>query len=279
MIQGAVGTCVICKKDGTYVVPLHGDNGGPPCCPFCMGQWHAEHGRRRRLGRIVIRAIAAYLEGGGSVADLEKLKATAIGIDLFGEAGRLDSLAYMADAAKTGGETIELTTEVLDGAIRLAHPDQHPPERQELAQRVTQQLLALKPFVFPAPAPKPAPARATKSATGPAREAAGSAEKRYPCKECAATIPYYYCAVCRAEFEKRNAEEAERQREKQRRWRARRRQSRVRGCAACGVMVRGKRKDARFCSARCRQAAHRKAVTDKRSPARDFRVAVTGAHE
>jgi hypothetical protein len=38
--------------------------------------------------------------------------------------------------------------------------------------------------------------------------------------------------------------------------------SRSRGLA-CGNEVRGKRKDARFCSGACRQRAHRKAVTDK----------------
>ena len=49
---------------------------------------------------------------------------------------------------------IELTSELLADALRLTHPDCHPPERQELAHRVTQGLLALQPFVFPASKPK-----------------------------------------------------------------------------------------------------------------------------
>jgi len=38
---------------------LHGKNGGPMCCLLRSGKWHAEHGRRRHLGRIVIRAMMA----------------------------------------------------------------------------------------------------------------------------------------------------------------------------------------------------------------------------
>ena len=63
-------------------------------------------------------------------------------------------------------------------------------------------------------------------------------------------------------------EERERERPKQREWYARRKARLAMGkrptpCAACGNEVRGKRKDARFCSGACRQRAHRKAVTDR----------------
>jgi hypothetical protein len=56
--------CAICGKHD-YVTPLHDDAGGPMCCLLCKGTWHAEHGRRRRTGRIVIRALNAYEEAGG----------------------------------------------------------------------------------------------------------------------------------------------------------------------------------------------------------------------
>jgi hypothetical protein len=58
------GNCAICGKH-EYLSPLHGDKGSPFCCILCAGNWHGKHGRHRRLGRIVIRAIAAYINGGG----------------------------------------------------------------------------------------------------------------------------------------------------------------------------------------------------------------------
>jgi hypothetical protein len=70
-LNGGVATCSICKEHNAYVLPLHGDKGGPLCCPLCIGQWHGEHGRRRRLGRIVIRAMAAYFEAGGKWSDTD----------------------------------------------------------------------------------------------------------------------------------------------------------------------------------------------------------------
>jgi hypothetical protein len=145
--------CALCRKHD-YLTPLHGDKGGPGCCLLCKGEWHAKHGRRIRLGRIVIRAMKAYEEGGGTWIDFEKLKLSTIDVGLMGF--DLDPLGYMGDTAKATGEVVELTSELLADAIRLAHPDQHPPERRELAQRVTAGLLALQPFVFPAPKPKPA---------------------------------------------------------------------------------------------------------------------------
>jgi hypothetical protein len=60
------GNCAICGKHD-YLRPLHDDNGGPLCCILCAGNWHGKHGRRRRLGRIVIRAMAAYLDGRGKL--------------------------------------------------------------------------------------------------------------------------------------------------------------------------------------------------------------------
>jgi hypothetical protein len=173
--------CAKCRKRD-YLIPLHGENGGPFVCLLCKGAWHAEHGRRRRLGRIVIRALAAYFDGGGNPKDIEKLKQTAFthSTGLVGQlsamASRLtngyDPLGYFRDIANSTGEPVELTSELLDNAIKIAHPDCHPPERQELAHRVTQGLLALKPFVFPALKPqvlKPLTAEPPSSEMDPSR--------------------------------------------------------------------------------------------------------------
>ena len=178
------GNCAICGKHD-YLRPLHDTNGGPLCCILCIGKWHGEHGRRRRLGRIVIRAMAAYLAGGGSWTDIDKLKMTAMGTGLgfLDFDGVLDPLGYMADTAKTDGETIELTSELLADAIKIVHPDLHPPERGELAHRVTQGLLALQPFTFPAEKPKPVQPP-TPSSTQPAQRKPSTSEpktKSYPC--------------------------------------------------------------------------------------------------
>lgn len=101
------GCCAICSKHD-YLMPLHGDKGGPGCCLLCMGEWHAEQGRRRRLGRIAIRAMNAYIEGGGKFDDFDKLKLSVSEGLGFG----LDPLGYLADTARTSGETIELTSEL-----------------------------------------------------------------------------------------------------------------------------------------------------------------------
>jgi hypothetical protein len=250
----------------SFLIPLHGDKGGPLRCPLCVGAWQAEHGRRRKLGRVVIRAIAAYMDGGGKWNDLEKLRLSAMGTNsLLGF--DLDPLGYLFDTASTSDETIELTSELLADAIKIAHPDLHPLERRDLAHRVTQGLLALQPFTFPAvkpkaPPTKPAPPRRPMRSASEAKPARPS----YPCAECADTVPYFYCAGCGAEWEKRQQKEREQESAKRRACRARRKERFERyrpPCAACGVKFKGKRKDARFCSDTCRQNAHRKSVTAK----------------
>ena len=156
-----IDNCQKCGEHG-YVMPLHGERGGPLFCPPCCGAWHGEHGKRRKYGRIVIKAIRAYLDhGGGSYMDIDKLKTSATAARLGGifEASAnakrlLDPLGYGADSI--GAEVGDITAELLQDTLQLTHPDRHPPERQELAKRVTAELLALKPFVFPAPK-KPEP--------------------------------------------------------------------------------------------------------------------------
>jgi hypothetical protein len=265
--MSSYGNCTICGKH-EYVQPLHGDKGGPFCCILCAGKWHGEHGRRRRLGRVVIRAIAAYLNGGGKWTDIELLRLSAAG-PRFSDLAWLDPLGYLADAAKLGNESIDLTSELLADAIKIAHPDLHPPERRELAHKVTQGLVALQPFVFPAEKPKPVqPSTPSSVARASRAPSSGPEPKRYPCKECAADVPYFYCADCRPEWERRQQKERERESVNRRRQYLMRKSRRLfrmpPKLCPCGLDIKSKRKDARFCSATCRQRAHRN-VTDKGS--------------
>jgi hypothetical protein len=198
------------------------------------------------------------MEAGGNESDIAKLRLTAlsrqIGLDF-------DPLG-IAETAETVDETILLTSELLTETLRLVHPDVHPPERQELATRVTRQLLALQPFVFPAVKPKPtAPYEPWRDASVKASaQTLKEPLRRYPCPDCASTIPLNYCDACRAEWEKKQREERDHNNAKQRKWYARRNAWRhlSRPCETCGKMVKGKREDARFCSAACRQKAHRR---------------------
>lgn len=259
------GECEGCWRSAVVLTPLHGpEKGGPLRCYVCAGAWQAEHGRKRRMGRVVIRAIKAFTDGGGSWDDVDKLKITAAGHGLF---EGFDPLGYMAETAAMADETVLLTSELLADALRLTHPDAHPPERQEIANRVTQQLLALQPFVFPAVKPEPPvpPDKAshvTPSWQVPNRTAVEPL-RRYPCTECASAAPMYYCTACRAEYDRRHREELAAINAKRKARRIKARQARRKPCAICGNEFRGKRKDARYCSPACRQRAHRKAVTVK----------------
>jgi hypothetical protein len=274
--SSSIGNCQDCGTH-TALMPLHGPRGGPLRCPLCIGKWNAEHGRKRRLGRIVVRAMIAFMDAGGTKADLVSLQMSAVGINLAVFFGRpVDPLGYLEGSAQIGGEEIELTSELLADAIKLAHPDCHPPEREDLARRTTQGLLALQPFTFPKPKPKPSLGeifRRNGSSTSAAKiETAVTKGPTYPCADCKSTIPKYYCTACRSEWEKRLAQEEEQSRANQRKWYARRKARRWKSkpCAECGAAftVSGgsgkyKRADARFCSDACRQRAHRKAVTAK----------------
>jgi hypothetical protein len=179
-----IGRCDGCGES-TALFPLHGEKGGPPRCVLCLGKWHAEHGRRRNRGRVVIRAIKGYLAAGGEWTDVNKLNICALGADIGGVFD-IDPLGYMAGVAKTADEIIELTSELLADALVLVHPDKHPPERQELAHRVMTQLLALKPFVFPALEPKSPLPRSSQPAPRPAnppKQAQRNAKPAYPCSD------------------------------------------------------------------------------------------------
>jgi hypothetical protein len=222
----------------------------------------------------VIRAIKGYLAAGGKMDDVEKLALAAMGRDMGFD---LDPLGYMAGVAETLDEEIELTSELLNQILVLVHPDLHPPERQQIAHRVTSQLLALKPFVFPALKPKePAqPTQQAPSQQASPRPASSSAKPvaTYPCADCADAMHWEYCDACRAEYERRRRQKYEKQAAKESAWQrasyARRRERTLarrppKHCASCGKEFKAKRNDAQFCSSRCRQRARRQApITDK----------------
>ena len=265
------GQCAMCERRD-YLRPLHDAKGGPLCCLMCVGKWHGEHGRKRRTGRIAIRALKAFMDVGGSRKDIEKLTDSAMfagGTLDFGDE-ITDQLGYLDGIARFNDTDVELTSELLADVLRLAHPDHHPPERRDLAHRVTQRLIALQPFVFPAPKPKPTP---VPEPTGdhprskPERQPKSSSS-RYPCADCADAVPACYCDACKAEYEKREQEKFDRRTAKQRAQYKRGRERKLRlqpqrQCEGCGKAFKRSRTDARFCSDTCRQRAHRKAVTDR----------------
>jgi hypothetical protein len=276
--------CPECGSD-SFLIPLHCGKGGPLRCPLCVGQWNAEHGRRRRTGRVVIRAIKAFLDAGGKYNDIDTLKLSAIGDGLGDSFGPsyTDPLGYMDGIAKLDGGDIDLTSELLADLLRLAHPDHHPVERKALATQVTQGLLALQPFVFPAtkkpplektpPRRDPQPEMKTETLNSPPSRN----EQRYPCADCADAVPFDYCDACKAEYEKREQQEFEQRTKKQRRAYKRRRERALgkrqkRQCKTCGMQFRIARTDARYCSDTCRQRAHRETralVTDKQTSTRE----------
>jgi hypothetical protein len=184
----------------------------------------------------------------------------------------LDPLGYLSGGTSFTGANTELTSELLAAAVRLTHPDCHPPERKELAHRVTQELLDLKPFVFPAPKPKPViQPTADDQRNGSSKSHPGSIKEplrqSYPCAECRSTVPYFYCATCKAEWDRRRRVEHDRETAKQRAGYVARaaRKARLRPATFCtcgAELPKSMRKDARFCSNACRQRAHRAAVAD-----------------
>lgn len=240
---------MLCEGCGqhSFLLPLHGGKGGPLRCPLCVGAWNAEHGRKRRTGRIVIRAMMAFLDAGGSNEDIKKLIhcASFANDDIFCEHKDFtDPLGYMDGIARLDGADTDLTSELLDDVLKLTHPDHHPPERKLLAHQVTQKLLALQPFVFPAPKPKRKPEQPEPEAQPLRRVHLPSESKpslpRYPCADCADAIPLHYCDACRAEYEKREQKEFEQRTAKQRAEYKRRRERKLRGrtqrrCETCGA--------------------------------------------
>lgn len=252
--KATVGNCENCGKR-ELLSPLHGERGGPLRCIACGMEWHGKYGRRRKLGRIVIKAMKAYMNAGGGFGDFNRLRLAASGFSVHGY-----------DVDTIGAELGDITSELLRDTLRLTHPDCQPPERRELAHRVTQELIALQPFVFPAPTPEPPPEpgehnTSLKVADDPFEDAL-RAMAAYPCVDCADAVPQNYCNSCSAEWDKRYQAKHECSNTKQREWYRRRKVMGAIGkpipqCGVCGARFKGRRKDAKHCSAKCRQKAHR----------------------
>lgn len=228
------GCCARCGKH-TLVGPLHLENGGPLFCIPCGTAFHAELARKRKQDKRIYEAL-------------------------------LGGLQHAQDD--------ELCLELLEDAIRLTHPDRHPPEREKLAQRVTAELLALKPFVRPRPPPSNAsdlvPPRNIGISVTPrntSKEEHGEPISKpsppsYPCDVCRMTVPYYYCDPCKEKHDAECKARRDKEREQRKRYQERARQRREwrkpnLTCPSCGAQFKGRRKDAKFCSPKCRQKAHR----------------------
>jgi hypothetical protein len=260
-MTGSIGKCQKCSQRG-YIMPLHGDKGGPLFCPPCIGAWHGEHGKKLKWRRIVVKALQGYEKAGGALwKDKDALWLAASGQSLPG-----------FNAEHMPHEIADLTSELLTDTIQLTHPDRHPPERRDLAQRVTAALLALTPYVFPTPKPEPPPVYKPRDGSSKKNgfEITYPSKPTYPCDLCADALPRDYCNACKAEWEKRQQEERGREKQKRNERNARNRlryaertRWRDRGqkqthCSNCGVEFRAKRQDAKYCSASCRQKAYLK---------------------
>jgi hypothetical protein len=73
------GRCQGCDEL-TWLLPLHGEKGGPLQCFKCAVEWQAIYGRRRKAGRVLIKAMKIYFDAGGKDSDLAKLKLAAWGL-------------------------------------------------------------------------------------------------------------------------------------------------------------------------------------------------------
>jgi hypothetical protein len=185
--------CAECGKHD-YVAPLHGERGGPLMCLLCSGKWLGKYSKIRKARRVLIEAMQAYSSVGGRLDgdDFERTKLEASGV--FGGRSPIEDFA-------------DLTTELLRATVALTQPDRHPDRREE-ANRVTQQLLALAPFVFPEEKPEPRKSEPKKPAadacsTPMQREPDKPSAQPYPCEDCRDTVPLYYCQTCKKRDGKR----------------------------------------------------------------------------
>jgi hypothetical protein len=227
--------CARCRGGPTsnpplFLAPLHGEKGGPLMCIPCRLQW--DHENAKDLQRCSEWKRELHGAGGGFNAIL-------------------------------GRKFTYLTLELLHDAIALTHPDRHPPERAEEAQRVTAELLELKPYTPPKPKPPPPPPPVTDNRPS----ASGISQKPlridYPCATCFLTVPYYYCDACRKKWDEIKQRERDHRKKVQKRYRERRKERRklrlYRPCeaAGCDKHFWPRRKDSRYCSSKCRQRQHR----------------------
>jgi hypothetical protein len=213
--------CVVCSEGPLFLSPLHGERGGPLMCVRCRVRWD-ERDRKNR-------------------------------------AKRPDMVALLGGTLFRREDPHVLTVELLVDAVALTHPDKHPPERNELAQRVTAELLALKPHLSPKPKPPPEPIVAPDPAGKPSTVDmildTIQRDQGNICKACFFTTPAFYCDSCRTKWEERQLKKRERRNARRRALRRERRGRCI--CFGCGEAFRGRR-DAKFCCGACRQRAYRR---------------------
>lgn len=216
--------CTRCG-DTALVFPLHGvEKGGPLVCPKC----------------------AHWIENGYWPERHKHLYA-------------LGRVKHRRPADPT-----ELSLELLQDALALTHPDKHPPERADLAHRVTAELNALKPYIRPAPKPEPPPPPKP-PVTDKNTSLRGTTTKELLdaiCLDCIGYPPMYFCSSCRADWQEGQRRQRECENAKRRERYARRRAwQRMRQpavtCQSCGEECRPNRRDAKYCSPACRQRALR----------------------
>ena len=220
--------CINCGTD-YLVTHLHRERGGPIVCAKCGNGILLEISRQRKTQEAIVAAL---------------------GFDT------LETLAFHSRHSDPG----QLSLELLDDVLSLVDPDNHPSERAFLARRVTDELLALRPFAKPKSEgtdgdfPVTVPHRISARTGGEAPQEPRS----YPCQDCRHTVPRYYCDDCHGIWERERRTKRERQNASARKRRARKRMLWRASCAQCENVFTPTRRDARFCSAACRQKAHRK---------------------
>lgn len=166
-----------------------------------------------------------------------------------------------------------LDTDWCKQALVLTHPDHHPPERHELAARVTATLIEYRRY---APPPRNDSVDEAGGPFGPrdarqrnvthenpdfladVKAAVGLASVTWPCERCCGIEPKLYCDNCRAVWDEVCRVGRQRRNERRRERRARRRQEKPPNrCEHCGEPFVSTRSDARYCSTAHRVAAHR----------------------
>jgi hypothetical protein len=152
--------------------------------------------------------------------------------------------------------------------------DRHPPERQELAKRVTARLSGLRPFVpelEPEPEGQPGPNPVDDKLRKDFDKLAETLARKdkYPRFDCFGHAPMNYCYACRQEYGRRHRIELDHAAELRRESRARKRDAKQGECEFCGEVFFGRRADTKFCSDTCRQRAHRGQAFDIGPPPSD----------
>jgi hypothetical protein len=224
----------------------------------------AEQGHCPRCRKLTLLAPLYGDEGG-------PMTCVPCGLEMHDEIQDKVPRLFRKGIKKRASDERFLYLDVLEAAIRLTHPDKHPPERKDQAQQVTAQLLALKPYTLERP-PPPSPEEEEKRAKAAAERSATMWQwergKDAPKSEldfshpCIYTTPYYYCDECRKRWEEGQQRRREAERQKQRAYRKVRRARELMRrpamhCKVCETRISDGRKDAHFCSNACRQKAYR----------------------